>query len=104
MTREGDGLNSKQPMIEALREQNMNFILVANPDDHVILMEEFEAQKRLNEVKTMRTQREDGSIHEYQWINQIPLHGNAKSVDINFCFYRMIVIQKDASEKAVYRK
>lgn len=99
----GDGLNSKQPMIEALREERMNFILVAKPDDHIYLMEEFEAQKKLGGVKNARTQREDGSIHCYEWLNEVPLNGQEKSVDVNFVLYRMIVIQKDGSEKVVHK-
>lgn len=99
----GDGLNSKQPLIEALRELRMNFILVAKPDDHTVLMTEFEAQKKLGEVKTARIHREDGSFHEYEWINKIDLNGNENSVEVNFISYKMIVVQKDRTEKVVYR-
>ena len=99
----GDGLNSKQPMIEALRDERMNFILVAKPDDHTTLMTEFEAQKQLGGVKKIRVQREDGSFHTYEWVNQITLNGNAKSIEINFISYQMTVTQKDGTEKIVYK-
>lgn len=99
----GDGLNSKQPMIEALRAESMNFILVAKPDDHTHLMTEFEAQKKLGGVQILRVQREDGSFHVYEWMNQINLNGNEKTVEVNFVSYQMIVTQKDGTEKVTYK-
>lgn len=99
----GDGLNSKQPMIEALRAERMNFILVAKPDDHTVLMTEFESQKKLGGIQTLRVQREDGSFHVYEWINQIDLNGNERSVEVNFISYRMTVFQEDGREKTVYK-
>jgi hypothetical protein len=99
----GDGLNSKQPMIEALRDERMNFILVAKPDDHTILMAEFEAQRGLGGVKTIQVQGEDGSLHIYDWINKIDLNGNDPSIEVNFVSYQMIVTQKDGSVKVTYK-
>jgi hypothetical protein len=99
----GDGLNSKQPMIEALRNEQMNFVLVAKPDDHTVLMTELESQKRLGEVQTVRVQREDGSFHIYEWINKIDLNGNSNSTEVNFISYQMIVTQKDGTEKITYK-
>lgn len=99
----GDGLNSKQPMIEVLRDKRMNFILVAKPDDHIILMTEFEAQRKLGEVKSIRVQQEDGSLHVYDWINKIDLNGKDQSVEVNFASYQMIVTQKDGTEKVTYK-
>ncbi len=34
-----DGISSKQPLIEMAREERMNFIFVAKPTDHTIMME-----------------------------------------------------------------
>lgn len=48
----GDGLYSKQPFIDSLKAAGMAFILVAKPDDHKILFQEFADQKGLDAVST----------------------------------------------------
>jgi hypothetical protein len=35
----GDGLYSKQPFVDAVKQARMSYILVAKPDDHKVLFE-----------------------------------------------------------------
>jgi hypothetical protein len=86
----GDGLTSKQPMIEHIRRAQMNFILVAKPGDHKILMEWVGEQKSLGEVKSKRVTDDRGRTHVYEWINGVPLNGNADTVEVNYFSYRLI--------------
>jgi hypothetical protein len=97
----GDGLNSKQPFIECLREEGMNFILVAKPDDHKIMMEWIGEQKQLGEVKIKRVDDDKGRTHVYEWINQVPLNGNEDSILVNFFSYRILIPDSSAGEKKV---
>jgi hypothetical protein len=49
----GDSLYSKQPFIEEIKAGRMNYILVAKPDDHKILMEWVNEQRQLKEVSRL---------------------------------------------------
>jgi hypothetical protein len=90
----GDGLYSKQPLIELIRSLLMNFILVAKPGDHKILWEWFEEQKKLGEVSRWEWTDEKGRKHRYEWINKIPLGGNENTIEVNFFIYKLIVDKK----------
>ncbi len=91
-----DGIASKQPLIEAAREERMNFLFVAKPCDHTIMMEWFSEQKKLGEVKKKTVTDEKGRTLVYEWINQIPLNGNKDTVLVNFFQFEM----KDTNKKA----
>jgi Transposase DDE domain len=58
-----DGLYSKQPLIDALKEGGMSFILVAKPDDNKLLLE---------------------------WVNDVPLNGTKDADQINFFQYQIV--------------
>ena len=59
----GDGLFSKQPLIQAALDERMHFIFVCKPDDHKILMEWVQEQRKLGEVKTLSRVDEKGRTH-----------------------------------------
>jgi len=96
----GDGLFSKQPFIQKLREQRMHYILTAKPDDHQYMMEWLAAYTELHSHEWVD---ETGRKHEYQWMNKVPLNGGEKAPDVNFFHYRLIVKNKDGSEKVAYK-
>lgn len=96
----GDGLNSKQPFIEVIREEGMNFILVAKPDDHKIMMEWIGEQRSLKEVKIKRVDDDKGRTHVYEWINQVPLNGKEGTLLVNYFSYR-ILTPDEMGEKRV---
>lgn len=99
----GDGLHSKQPMIELLREYKMNFVLVAKPDDHKIMMESIELCLEADELKSLNLTDEKGRRHFYEWVNEIPLNGNEKTVHANFFRYQLFVTDKNGEEKVNYK-
>lgn len=56
----GDDLYSKQPFIEEVKAGGMNYILVAKPEDHKILMEWVNEQRQLKEVSRMKAKDHKG--------------------------------------------
>lgn len=81
----------------------MNFLFVAKPTDHSIMMEWYAEQKKMGEVKTKTITDEKGRTHVYEWINQIPLNGNKDTVIVNFFQYKMIATNKRGEPEIVYR-
>ena len=98
-----DGIASKQPMIEGARKEGMNFIFVAKPDDHTIMMEWIGEQKKLGEMEKKTITDEKGRTHIYEWIKQVPLNGNQDTVMVNFFRYEMIDTTKKGEREVVYR-
>ncbi len=96
----GDGLFSKQPFIEKLKEQRMHYILTAKPADHKYMMEWLAAYPELH---THECVDKKGRRHEYQWMHEVPLHGGDKAPEVNYFHYKLIVPQKDGSEKITYK-
>ena len=86
-----DGLYSKQPFIEQCKERSLNFILVAKPDDHKYLMEWIGEQRQLKEVFRLEYDDAKGRRHIYEWVNNMPLNGNEKTLCVNYFEYRLIV-------------
>lgn len=90
----GDSLYSKQPFIDRLKAAGMAFILVAKPDDHKILYQEFADQKELDAVSTYSFIDDRGRSHLYEWINQIPLNGTKDADNVSFFQYSLFVNNK----------
>lgn len=87
----GDGLYSKQPMFELLRELKMHGIFVAKEDDHKLLFEWVSEQRKLGEVVRHTVVDEKHRQHRYEWINAVPLNGRQDSILVNFFRYEIIV-------------
>jgi hypothetical protein len=87
----GDSLYSKQPFIDSLKAAGLSFILVAKPDDHKILFQEFADQKALQAVSTYSFRDAKGRRHLYEWIRQTPLNGTKDADDVNFLHYSLFV-------------
>lgn len=98
-----DGISSKQPMIEAARGAGMNFIFVAKPLDHAIMMEWVTEQKKMGETEKKIITDEKGRTLIYEWINQVPLNGNKDTVMVNFFQFQMLDTNKKGSREVVYR-
>lgn len=92
----GDGLMSHQPMIEALIEQGMHYLLVAKPGDHAYLAEWIDAYAELPSLEMVD---EQGRTHRYRWQNQVPLHGEADACLVNYLDYSLT----NAQGKRTYR-
>jgi hypothetical protein len=95
----GDGLHSKQSNIELLREHRMNFVLVAKPDDHKIMMEAVGICIEAGEKQSLNIIDDKGLRHFYEWFNDIPLNGNDPTIHVNYFHYQMLVPDENGEEK-----
>jgi len=97
----GDGLFSKQPMIEQVFSERMHYIFVAKPSDHKYMMRWIGKNK--DKVNKICITDEEGLIHIYEWINDVPLNGRADSINVNFFQYQLISIDENNKEKVIYQ-
>lgn len=98
-----DGISSKQPLIEVAREARMNFLFVAKPTDHIIMMEWVAEQRKMGETRKKTVTDLKGRTHHYEWINQVPLNGNKDTVMVNFFHYEMTAPDEKGEHEVVYR-
>jgi hypothetical protein len=90
----GDGLYSKQPFIDALKDARMSYVLVAKPTDHKILFEWVDEIDALGHAGHMSLVDEKGRRHVYRWLNQVPLNGSRDADHVNFFEYWLQVGKK----------
>jgi len=95
-----DGLSSKQPFITEVNKVGYNYILVAKPDDHTYMMEWIDA---FDTIPSKRVVDAKGRIHEYEWVEDIPLNGRKDAIHVNYFRYRIISIDKNGKEKINYK-
>jgi len=86
----GDSLYSKQPFMEELKEEGMRYVLVVKEDDHKLLMEWVNEQRQLKEVSRLEVKDNKGRLHIYEWINEVPLNGNKKTLWVNYFEYWLV--------------
>jgi hypothetical protein len=82
-----DGLYSKQPMIEEILSVSNHYVLVAKPTDHRKLMEWVNEMRLLSAVIHMEFTDRQGRVHVYEWINDVPLNDNKKTLAVNYFEY-----------------
>jgi hypothetical protein len=99
----GDGLYSKQPFIETLQLKKMSYILTAKPDDHKIMMEWVAEQKEMGELKRLEKTDDKGRHHLFEWIENVPLNGNAETLEVNFFRYQLTATNKKGVRKVTYK-
>ncbi len=95
-----DGLSSKQPFIIEVKVAGYSYILVAKPGDHKYLMEWVGT---FDSIPNKRVVDAKGKIHEYEWIEGVPLNGRKDAIQVNFFRYKIISIDKNGKEKINYR-
>lgn len=83
----GDGLYSKQPMIEEIGIHGNRYVLVAKPTDHKKLMEWVHEMRLLKEVIHMEFTDRQKRVHTYEWVNNVPLNGNDDAPMVNYFEY-----------------
>ncbi len=99
----GDDLFSRQPFIQALREKKLHYILVCKPDSHPALYETvafLEANGVLSTYQKRHWNGRFGEIYTYRYANQLPLRGDADSLEVNWC--ELIITHEDTGEQ-LYR-
>jgi hypothetical protein len=67
----------------------MRYVLVAKEEDHKILMEYVEGARALKEMSRLEGKDTRGRLHVYEWINGVPLNGNADSPFVNYFSYEL---------------
>jgi hypothetical protein len=83
----GDGLYSKQPFIDKLKQNRMSFILVAKPTDHTLLYQWFSEFHQMQETRQLTIYDQKGRRHFYEWVNNIPLNGTKDADNVNYFEY-----------------
>ncbi len=79
-----DDLYSKQPFIDALKNEDMSFILTAKPSDHKILFEWVEELTAMGGGNHLEVMDMKGRRHKYHWVNDVPLNGTKNAEQVNF--------------------
>jgi len=97
----GDDLFSRQPIIEDILSARMHYIFVAKPASHGYLMDWLKAYPRLNEWETVDANQD--VRHVYQWMNDVPLHGGADAIRVNYFQYQMYTKNKQGKEVKSYQ-
>ena len=94
----GDGLYSKQPFVDAVKQARMSYILVAKPDDHKVLFEWVRELQALGDGGSMELTDKKGRKHRYRWVSSVPLNGSKDADNIHFFEYELI-----PKDKITYR-
>ena len=90
----GDGLYSKQPFIDTVKQNRFSYILVAKPTDHKVLFEWVNELDGLGQCDYLQFSDDKGRRHVYRWVNQVPLNGSRDADPVNFFEYWLHVGQK----------
>lgn len=91
----GDGLYSKQPFIESVKNEGMSYILVAKPDDHQILFRNIEIRRQSGQLHELEIVDAKQNLHIYRWTNGIELNGNMNTLRVNYFEYELFNNVKD---------
>jgi hypothetical protein len=84
----GDDLYCRQPVCEVILDEQLNFILVCQPESHQTLYEWVEGLEVSGGVQTVTAKRWTGKTHEtdtYRFVNQVPLRDGAEALLVNWC-------------------
>ena len=90
----GDGLYSKQPMIDAAKEARMHFLFVAKESDHAHLYEWIREQQHLGEVVQIERKDAKGRLHRYRFCRDVPIRAEARADLVNWIDYELKVGEK----------
>lgn len=96
----GDGLFSKQPIIENILDKRLHYLFVAKPADHKYMMEWVDAY---DDIDRFEFEDGQGRKHVYEWMNTVPLNGQSNTIDVNFLQCVISKTDKSGEEKIVYR-
>lgn len=80
-----DGLSSNAPNIQMITEHDLRYILVAKPGDHQFLFDQLQSSDDAlyHEITT-----EDGSYHQFQFLNNVSLNKSSPDLKVNVLEYR----------------
>jgi hypothetical protein len=84
----GDDLYSRQAYCQALKDQDLHFILVCKPDSHANLYETVDFLAAQGVLATKVVRKWNGryaEIHTYRYANQLSLRGDQSTLEVNWC-------------------
>lgn len=81
-----DALSANAPHIKELNRHNLRYILNVKPGDHKFLFEHVSAAHDAGKTTEWECE-ENGIIHRFRWINQVPLNDSNQEVLVNFLEY-----------------
>jgi hypothetical protein len=96
----GDDLFSRQPFCQALKDQQLHFILVCKPDSHPALYEMVAFLAANGVLATYRKRHWNGrfgEIHTYRYANRLPLRGDQDTLQVNWC--ELTITREDTGEQ-----
>jgi hypothetical protein len=96
----GDGLYSKQPIIQQILDLKLHYLFVAKPDDHTYMMDWLAAYASLHQ---QASRDHKGRLHRYQWMSEVPLNGQEGAVRVNYFYYEMVGFDNNGHEKILYK-
>jgi hypothetical protein len=83
-----DGLSSNAPHIETLHDYECHYILGVKEGDHAYLFEQVQAAEEEGRVTHYeRHDRAAGIVHQFRFINDMPLNESRSDVRVNFIEY-----------------
>ena len=97
----GDDLFSRQPIIEDTLAARMHYLFVAKPESHVYLMNWLNAYPRLHQYEASDLKKSNVR-YVYQWMNNVPLHGGEKAIQVNYLDVKVYSVGKNGKEKLSY--
>ena len=84
-----DALHSNAPHIKDLTDLDMHYIIGVKEGDHAFLFAQVENAEKAGKV-THHDVEEDGVIHRFRFINDMPLNASNQDVRVNFVEYWQI--------------
>lgn len=82
-----DALSANGPHIRELKQENFRYVISVKPDGNKYLFGLFErlaGQQKINECEL----EEDRYIHQFRYINGLPLNSGNQDIEVNFLDYR----------------
>jgi hypothetical protein len=96
----GDGIYSKQALIEKFVDNRTHFIFTAKEKDHAYLYEWLDAYEQLDSLSLVD---QKGRLHVCQWSNDVPLHAKEDSISTNFFSYHIYSSDNEANRKINFK-
>lgn len=96
----GDDLYSRQPYCQALKDNDLHFILVCKRESHEYLYESVDylaVQGVLGTKVVRKWNGKYGEIHTYRYANQVPLRKEQPGMEVNWCEW--MVTREDTGEQ-----
>lgn len=99
----GDDLFSRQPFCQALKENNLHFVLVCKPDSHAYLYDSvafLAVQGTLGIYQKRIWNGKHGEIYTYRYANKLPLHGGKDAMLVNWA---ELTITHEETGQVIYK-